>query len=351
MADWKPFEDGTTITTAELQESAEDLRTEANNLGASAIPLEALNRDHLPKSAEKVASAVNVNEVTQVKSFRNTFPGWPTSRMSGTGWDLTSMGGDEHHRWHVGLANSDTACPVDFTKDDGFLALANAHVSKLLWTYEDFKDDSIHVIIPEGDYDRIFTSLGAKSGKGEDGSGGGGSDSVDDGIIPEVPLEYVTGNSSHVLGFFMLVMVDSSGNYYPIPKTIRYIDGDTTTNTDKQVPEENRREREIPKTAWDPEGRECFGMPRVYKDVPIRSYIRKVDIVPYDTGIALPDTFSKVKLVASVLINTPRPTAGKPTNLYMDVKETRVSALILNMARGDSSSYRLSGLGDADVGV
>mgnify|MGYP003676410712 FL=1 len=92
-------------------------------------------------------------------------------------------------------------------------------------------------------------------------------------------------------------------------------------------------------------------MPRVYKDVPIRSYIRKVDIVPYDTGIALPDTFSKVKLVASVLINTPRPTAGKPTNLYMDVKETRVSALILNMARGDSSSYRLSGLGDADVGV
>jgi hypothetical protein len=217
MAEWEPFEAGTVISGKEIATRSEEIAYEINNLGASAIPNKALNREHLPAAYDRSRTKSNTETYT-VNSHKFTFPGWPSDNLTGAGWDQAPM----------------------------------------------------------------------------------------------------------------------------VPKTLRYIDADTNTGTNQDA--KNRGAREIPEGgSFIPENNGCKGLPRVYKDVSIRSYVRQEDLVRANVGMAVPHQFVEVQLVASVLRNHSPVIFGSPGNVYMDVRETRVSGIIPRFATGAVKAYRLHG--------
>ena len=331
MADWTPFGEGDKIRGAEIASRLSAVGTEINNLDETAIPDKSLNRDHLPKSTYYLGSKVHTGEATKVSSYKYSFPGWPTARMSGTGWDrmpldlgYTSGSG---RGWYNTLPNSTASISLDFTRDTGLLALANAHVSKLNWTYQSAQGFGGGFVQPK--------LVGAASK-----AGGSSPDGTAD-ITGSVKPTYLQGNTTHVYGFFMLALKDMSGNYYPVPKTLRYIDSDTNTNSDSTA--EHRSAREIPDGEFAPENSACKAMPRVYKDVPIRSFIRKIDILPREVGGTVPNVFTHIQLLACVRVNHAPIITGKHGIGYLWVRETRVTGLTPKLGLGNTYYFTLDG--------
>tara|TARA_Y100001938_G_scaffold149548_1_gene236737 strand:- start:118 stop:1107 length:990 start_codon:yes stop_codon:yes gene_type:complete len=326
MADWKPFEAGTTITGTEIANKIASVGAEINDLDETAIPGKALNRDHLPPASNYMGTKLHTAEATKVSSYRYTFPGWPTARMSGGAWDRVPLtfGEEPGKNWFNKLPNSTSDISLDFDRHTGLLVLANAHVTKLNWIYKS-QTNIGGFVQPK--------VAGAKS-KG-DGSVTLGTD-VSTGLIKP---SWVQGNTSHIYGFFMLALKDAAGNYYPVPKTLRYIDSDTNTNSDSDA--EHRVSREIPEGSFEPENSGCKAMPRIYKDVPIRSFIRHNDIVPREIGVVVPSVFTEIQLLASVLVNHEPVVSGSSGTGYMWVKETRVTGMTPNLGSGFNFRYNL----------
>ena len=137
MADWKPFEAGTTITGSEIASRLASVGSEINALDETAIPDKALNRDHLPNASLYMGTRLQTADSTKVSSYRHTFPGWPTARLSGAAWDRVPLefGEIPGKSWFKDLPYSTAPISLDFTKHTGLLALANAHVTKLHWMY------------------------------------------------------------------------------------------------------------------------------------------------------------------------------------------------------------------------
>jgi hypothetical protein len=319
MAEWEPFEAGTVISGKEIATRSEEIAYEINNLGASAIPNKALNREHLPAAYDRSRTKSNTETYT-VNSHKFTFPGWPSDNLTGAGWDQAPMGAGAGKAWCFDLPGSNIELDIDFSENDGVLLLANAHVTKLIWTYTSKLE--------------LFDFTGRKKTKSEGATAGD--------ITPDTSTKWVAGNKTDLIGFFMLVLIDAAGQKYPIPKTLRYIDADTNTGTNQDA--KNRGAREIPEGgSFIPENNGCKGLPRVYKDVSIRSYVRQEDLVRANVGMAVPHQFVEVQLVASVLRNHSPVIFGSPGNVYMDVRETRVSGIIPRFATGAVKTYRLHG--------
>ena len=203
---------------------------------------------------------------------------------------------------------------LDFSQNKGVLVLANAHVTRLIWTYKSVLSAD------------AFGKAGAKS---KDGAV----------VTPVVP--FVKGNKTNILGFFMIVLKDASGNIYPVPKTLRYVDTDTNTNSNNNAA--SRASREIPDGSFLPENSDAVGLPRIYKDVAIRSYITKGDVLHSEIGLLKPDVFTEVQLIACVLRNHAPVISGAPGNVYMDVREHRVSAMVPDLGLGNHFYLRLNG--------
>ena len=249
--DWKPLHEGDALDAASINDRFSEINAELNDLPETAVAARSLNREHLASPVKQVQRDIeNVTE-TIVGELAHEYPGWPSNFFSTTAYDTVPISAGVGVGWKTNIPGTEaTFSPqLDFSTTDGLLVLANIHVTRL------------ELIENDG-------GLGA---------------------------------SGHGYGFFMIVL-KSGSQYYPAPRTIRWVDSETNTNNGvSSASEASGFLIPTPPGTTGPESSEVHALEGVYKDVPIRAYITKADL---DGDGTIPNTFDSVHLVASVLNNS-----------------------------------------------
>jgi len=320
--DWEPFEDGETISTSKIANTNDSIRARINAIQVDDIAEESLNREHLTTGPIVSAFTISNNSIpdmTEISGNAHRFPGWPTWSMPPSdAFDPVPMGtpGTPFH-WRTDITHSEAECAVNFkVRGKQIFVMANIHVTQLYVEYPSFTG-MVFLDDEKTDSDDVVGAWG----------------------VTKPISKKVKGSTPHVYGFFMICLVDADRKLYPVPKTLRYIDSDTNTNTGRDMAEEDREKFEVARgdvegdtgVFFKPERDQVNALPRVSKDVAIRSMIRYEDILPADASDphTLPDEFVAVRFVASVLGNRLEMTAKDEVKMH--IAASRISAFVPDM--------------------
>jgi hypothetical protein len=97
-----------------------------------------------------------------------------------------------------------------------------------------------------------------------------------------------------------IALSSSSGATYIAPVSIRYIDSETNTNNGRDVSVREADHYHIPHdTSSNPAQRQVHTLPRIHKDLPIRTYITQKDIVHLNPTSG-PSTWKYVRLLLCI---------------------------------------------------
>tara|TARA_R100001594_G_scaffold127377_1_gene165035 strand:- start:482 stop:1648 length:1167 start_codon:yes stop_codon:yes gene_type:complete len=319
--EWEPFADGETISATKIAQTNASIQNRINALQVDDIAEESLTREHITASPIRNRYTISNNsiaEMTIISDKTHSYPGFPVYRMPTTDWlDEVPMGWDPSgpHHWRTNITHSEAECPVDFTeRGKQLFVMANIHVTQLYVEYSSSEYGTMEEIEKDDDDDEGMWGVTVTASK-------------------------LTGHSPHIYGFFMICLVDEARNLYPVPKTLRYIDSDTNTNTGRDMAEEDREKFEVARgevegdtgTFFKPERDQKNGLPRVHKDVPIRSMIRHEDILPTNDAVphTIPKKFVAARFVASVLRNDVMMYGDDEAKMH--ISASRISAFVPDM--------------------